>query len=111
VPAQAGILASLFTPLITRGADAGANYLIDNQAKIVGELRAIEGDAVTFIENELLAAIPRQSLEQKAVAGEFAATIKNLAGEIAAQLPAADEALVNALESVLEKLSASVAGT
>lgn len=100
---------ALVAPLIVGGADAGANYLIDNQAAIVAELRSIEGNAVSWIEAEILAAIPRQSLAEKMAAGEFGATVKNVANEIAAQLPAADEVLLDTIETQLEALAAKLA--
>ncbi len=108
-PTLPGALAQLFAPLLVKGADAGANYLVDHQVQIVSGLRSIEGDAVTFLENELLGAIPKQSLGEKMASGEFAATVRNLATEIAAQLPAADEVLIDTIEQQLAALAAKLA--
>lgn len=106
--AQVGVLASLLAPVVVRGADAGANYLIDNQPAIVAELKSIEGDAVTFLENELLGAIPKQSLAEKFAAGDESAFVRNLATELAGQLDGDDNALLNAIEAMLEKVSSAL---
>lgn len=108
--ATPGVLAGLLAPLVVRGSDAAANALIVHQDAILAELRTIEGDAVAFIESEVLGAIPHQSLSEKISAGEFAAFVRNLASEIANQLPAGNAAVLNAIEAQLEALSAKLAG-
>jgi len=106
--ATKGVLAAIFGPIISGEADAATNALIANQQTIVAELTTVEGSVATWVEDELLAAIPTQSLEEKIAHGEITGTIKNLATEIEAQLPAGNAAVLNALESGLESLSASL---
>ena len=103
-------LASVLTPFISAGADAGANLLIHNQDEIANALRAYETKGVDALEADLLAAIPRQSFSEKIAYGEVTATIRNLASEIIAQLPSENVALVNALVNGLASISAKAAG-
>lgn len=107
---QGGVLAALLRPLVSASADAGANGLIARQSQIVDATLPFLDRGVDALAAELEAAVPTSTLEERVTARQVRDTIANVAAEVIAQIPAGENALINALESGLARISAAAAG-
>jgi hypothetical protein len=103
-------IGSLLAPFVVAGADFGANWTVDHETTLIAQLQGYETKGVDALAADLESAIPTQSVEEKIVAPELRAAIRNLATELIGQLPALDKKAIDALVLRLQAIAASAAG-
>lgn len=104
-------LGSLLQPFVVAGADWAANWTVDHEAQLVSLLQGYEAKGIDALAADLETAIPTQSVEEKIVAPEFKAAIKNLATEVIGQLPNLNREVIDKVINGLTELAARFAGT
>jgi hypothetical protein len=102
--------AALLKPLEGAGVDYLLAQLEANKPAILADLAKAEVNATDALEAQILAAIPKQGLLQKAAAGTFSGVVKNLANQIVAQAGGENEVLWALFISEAQNFAKSLGG-